>query len=230
MNENGSHPGRPRERRVDDALLQAGLEVFLEHGYHRASLAEIARRARVGTPAIYRRWPHKADMAIDVVTRENRPEPIPDSGSIRADLAAFVRFRLELWRTPLFHQIILPMHLEAVADPKVSEKIRTAFLGYRQPLGDRIRRSIESGELRRDTEPHRLLDVLMGTIAMPSLFSQELPEPAEAQAIVDQVLEGFAGPGIRRRASHPAARRTVAASGRLRRSSPAAKGAAKRRS
>jgi AcrR family transcriptional regulator len=204
--------------------------VFLKKGYHRASLAEIARRARVGTPAIYRRWPNKVDMAIDVVTRESRPEPIPDTGSIRADLAEFLRLRLISFRTPLFKQLMLPMIFEATSDTALSERIRIAFVGYREPLTERIQRSIDSGELRQDTEPHRLLDLLMGTVSMPSLFSQELPEPDEAEAIVDQVLGGFAGPGKRTRTHRPAARRTVTASGRRPRPAAAGKGKSKRRS
>src|ERR1700720_3182480 len=60
-------PGRPRDPRLNHALLEAGLAVFLESGYGAASLSEIARRAGVGTPAIYRRWPTKTDLAIAII-------------------------------------------------------------------------------------------------------------------------------------------------------------------
>src|SRR5260370_17540523 len=108
MGEPGRKPGRPRDSRLDKALLEAGLAVFLESGYSGASLAEIARRAGVGTPAIYRRWPAKADMAIDIVEHVSEPEATPGTGCIRRDLAAFMKLRLRTWTTPLFLTVLLP--------------------------------------------------------------------------------------------------------------------------
>jgi AcrR family transcriptional regulator len=186
-----THPGRPRDTRLDEAITSSALEVFLELGYHGASLSEVARRAGVGTPAIYRRWATKAAMAIDVVVREQKEEPIPDTGSIRDDLVEFMRLRIRTYSTPLFHQVMLPVMLEAAAQPSLKNEISERFLDYRKPLLSRIRGAVDSGELRADTDPHRLLDVLMGTIAMPLLFSQPLPAESEAEAIVDQVLGGF---------------------------------------
>jgi hypothetical protein len=126
---------------------------------------------------------------------QSRPDPIPDTGSIGDDLAEFVRIRLESWGKPLFHQIVLPLILEAVSDSRLAYKVSATFLNYREALAERIGRSIAAGELREDTDPHRLLDVLMGTIAMPLLFSVELPPVSDARIIVEQVLDGFAGKG-----------------------------------
>jgi AcrR family transcriptional regulator len=184
--------GRPRDPRLDDALLEAARDVFLERGYQHASLSEVARRAGVGTPAIYRRWRTKADIAIDIVEHESRPDPIPDSGSIRDDLVSFLELRLRTWSTPLFTQIVAPVVLEASADPQTKHQIRERFIEYREPnVEARIHKAITSGDLRDDTDPGRLVDLLMGTITMPLLFAQDLPHESEAQVIVDQVLEGF---------------------------------------
>src|SRR6476660_6791358 len=124
MSQEARLPGRPRDPRLDDALLEAGLEVIIERGYHAATLSEIARRARVGTPAIYRRWPTKAHLAIDIVVRENKPEPIPDSGSVRDDLVEFMRLRLRTWATPIFRQLLLPVVLEGFAEGSLAEAVR----------------------------------------------------------------------------------------------------------
>jgi hypothetical protein len=74
----------------------------------------------------------------------------------------------------------------------VSAEIGARFQAYRKALEARIGRSIEAGELRADTKPGRLVDLLMGTIAMPILFFQDRPAVDEAETIVDQVLSGFA--------------------------------------
>jgi AcrR family transcriptional regulator len=186
-------PGRPRDPRLDEALLECGLAVILERGYHAATVTEIARRAGVGTPAIYRRWPTKVEFAMDLVVRMSEPEPIPDTGSIRDDLVSFMTLRLRTWMTPFFRRLVFPALLEGQTEGKLAAQMRERFIEYRVALGARIRRSVQSGELRSDTNPDRLIDLLMGTIAMPMLFFQDVPAVGDAQSIVDQVLSGYSG-------------------------------------
>ena len=185
--------GRPRDPHVDEVLFKAAYEVFLERGYQHASLSEVARKAGVGTPAIYRRWPTKAALAIDIVERESGPEPIPDTGSIRRDLARFFRMRLQTWGRPLSHQVVLPLVLEAQADSELGRQIRRRFLGYRQSgVEARLQKAIKTGELRADTNPARLADMLNGPITIALLFGQELPHESEARYLVNKLLDGFA--------------------------------------
>ena len=195
MSQDARPPGRPRDPRLDDALLDAGLEVIMERGYHAATLTEIARRAGVGTPAIYRRWPTKAKLAIEIVVRVSEPEPIPDTGSIRDDLVAFVALRLRTWSTPFFRKLVFPVLMEGTAEESLGVNVANRFVEYRKALAARILRSVQTGELRAGTDPNRLLDLLMGTVAMPLLFFQDVPAMSQAESIVDQVLSGFAVPG-----------------------------------
>jgi AcrR family transcriptional regulator len=167
---------------------------MLERGYHAATVTEIARRAGVGTPAIYRRWPTKVEFAMDLMVRVSEPEPIPETGSIRDDLVSFMALRLRTWSAPLFRQLVFPALLQAQAEGTLAKQMGERFSQYRQALGARIRRSVESGELRSDTDPDRLIDLLMGTITMPMLFVQDAPTPADAPSIVDQVLSGYSAP------------------------------------
>jgi AcrR family transcriptional regulator len=166
--------------------------VILERGYHGATVTEIARRAGVGTPAIYRRWPTKVDFAVDLIVRLSEPEPIPNTGSIRDDLVSFMALRLRTWSGPLFRQLLFPALLEGQSKGTLAMQIGGRFIQYRQEaLQARIRRSVESGELRADTNPDRLVDLLMGTIVMPMLFFQDMPSVEDAASIVDQVLSGY---------------------------------------
>ena len=194
MAEPRPRPGRPRDPRLDDAILEAGLAAFLESGYGATSLTEIARRAGVGTPAIYRRWPTKADLAMAIVEHVAEPEPIPDTGSIRDDLVAFMALRLRTWTRPLFRRLVFPTLMQGTAEGSIAAEIGTRFQEHRKALEARIGRSVEAGELRPGTDPSRLVDLLMGTIAMPILFFQEPPAVDDAAAIVDQVLAGFGMP------------------------------------
>jgi AcrR family transcriptional regulator len=168
------------------------LEVMLERGYHGATFTEIARRAGLGTPAIYRRWPTKAALAIDIIERESGAEPIPDTGSLRNDLVEFMRFRLRTMTTPFFRQVVLPLLLASQANKELGDVFGTRFSEYRIPLVKRLRRSIEARELREEVDPNRVIDLLMGTVALPLLFGQEMPPESDAESIVDLAFTGLA--------------------------------------
>ena len=48
-------------------MLAATRELLVEEGYQATTIVAIARRAGVGTPAIYRRWPRREAIIEDAV-------------------------------------------------------------------------------------------------------------------------------------------------------------------
>ena len=210
MNQLKRLPGRPRDTRLDEALLDAAAEVFLVHGYERATFSAIARRAAVSTPAIYRRWPTKADMAFAVAKRSARADAVPDTGSIRRDLGVYVRRRWREYRAPLLQRVLFPLAVKALSDRRLQQRVSALFKEYRSPsIKARVSRAIATGELRSDTDPDLLAYLLIGAFVIPALFSQDLPRPSDAQKVVDHVLDGF---GSARGRPHRSGRSTRIAS------------------
>ncbi|MFM1729026.1 helix-turn-helix domain-containing protein [Prescottella soli] len=62
---------------VDDQILDATRSCVLDFGLRRTTLAEVARRAGVSRPTVYRRWPDTRAVVADLLTREIRIA-IPD--------------------------------------------------------------------------------------------------------------------------------------------------------
>lgn len=56
-------------RSVDERILDATASCVVDFGVERVTLAEIARRAGVSRPTIYRRWPDTNAVLADVLTR-----------------------------------------------------------------------------------------------------------------------------------------------------------------
>src|ERR687894_515882 len=56
--------GRPRNRHIDTAVLDATLAVLNEVGYTALSLEDVARRAATTRPAIYRRWSGRPRLVL----------------------------------------------------------------------------------------------------------------------------------------------------------------------
>jgi AcrR family transcriptional regulator len=59
--------GRPRSPVVDQAILSAALELFIEHGVAGASIEKIAKRAGVGKTSIYRRWSSREALLAQAI-------------------------------------------------------------------------------------------------------------------------------------------------------------------
>lgn len=55
---------------VEDQVLDASRACILEYGVRRTTLAEIARRAQVSRPTVYRRWADTRAVVSSLLTRE----------------------------------------------------------------------------------------------------------------------------------------------------------------
>ena len=63
-----------------EAILDAAVVEFEQHGFRRVALDDVARRAKISRTTIYRRFGNKDDLIAAVVERENV--------SLFADIAA----------------------------------------------------------------------------------------------------------------------------------------------
>ena len=59
--------GRPRDPALDTVILTAALELFIAHGIAGMSIEQVAKRAGVGKPTIYRRWSTKERLVADAI-------------------------------------------------------------------------------------------------------------------------------------------------------------------
>src|SRR5690242_12376532 len=83
--------GRPRDPRIDGAVLRATIELLAETGYPGLLVSAIAERAGTSKPAIYRRWPSKAHLVHEAVFPIGAGTAIPDQGSTPQGLREMVR-------------------------------------------------------------------------------------------------------------------------------------------
>jgi AcrR family transcriptional regulator len=84
---------RRRGAALEDALLTAAWDELTSAGFGRFTMEAVAERARTSTPVLYRRWPDRWDLAVAAVRHygERNPVAIPDTGSLRGDLIAYLR-------------------------------------------------------------------------------------------------------------------------------------------
>lgn len=97
------------KRNVEDDILDAARACVEAFGVRRTTLTDVARRAGVSRPTVYRRWPDVTALVADLLTRELRQilvaEEVGPGGteSIRAQL---VRHAARVARAMLAHPLV----------------------------------------------------------------------------------------------------------------------------
>jgi AcrR family transcriptional regulator len=134
-------PGRPRDTRIDEAVLAATRELLLELGWAGLSLTAIADRAGTTRPALYRRWPslahlvHEAAFPADLALSRAASGAAPDVRSLVAgSLAAFSH--------PVARAAAPGLVTAITADPSLHRALLLRFSdalgGIEQPLLDLV--------------------------------------------------------------------------------------------
>ena len=185
--------GRPRDPRIDRAVSQAAIEVFRERGYPDASLIEIARRAKVGTPALYRRWRSKSALALDLVAGAV-VIGVPDTGDIRRDLTDFIRNRIRTFADPLYLHVLLALTTIAVINPELRAAGIAVFNDAQRPMLERLERARNRGELPAEVDCNLVLNLAVGAVTTPLIYTGQSRPVADAEVIVSAVLDGLGRP------------------------------------
>lgn len=156
--------GRPRRADADGAILSATLELLAEVGVAGLSMDLLAQRAGVGKATIYRRWDSKEALILDALRTMTTPLPVPDEGSLRADLHAYMDAVIEHF-SPGRGSDVLPHLIEASCYDAQLRASLDDYLRERQSTTRLLlRRGIERGELAADADVDLLTDVIMAPL------------------------------------------------------------------
>lgn len=162
-----TRPGRPRSERARRAILDAALELMLEHGPGATSMESIARRAGASKATIYRWWPSKELLAVEALLAEwdQDGEPEPDTGSLAGDLRALLLPWVARLQTRPYARVIAGLLAQAQSDEKLARQYRASFVEHRRERARAaLTRAMERGEVALDVDVEAALDMLYGPI------------------------------------------------------------------
>jgi AcrR family transcriptional regulator len=180
--------GRPLDENVDAAILETAWRLLLEDGYARMSIARVAEEARVGRPAIYRRYRDKAELVGAVLAdKQSRTQPI-DTGSARGDLVAHLEFARRRFAVELAGTMIV----EGRKHPELLEGFRRGMLRPRMAaIVDALERGKARGEIRPDLDSELAVHALMGAF-MFHRIAEGQPKKGWPEHVVDTLWPAFA--------------------------------------
>jgi AcrR family transcriptional regulator len=195
-------PGRGPKVRA--AVLAATLAELADTGYAALTIEHIARRAGVHKTTIYRRWADRESLVADVLGERIALDfPIPDTGSVEADLHQLAQAFVAWVSSPTGRMIFAAVYSDAARIPGLSDVRRELFEYGPRRAAVVIERAIDRGELPAGTDPAAVLRALIAPVYFRLTVTGEPAGPAAAdQAAQIALAAGRAGVFVAR----PAAR------------------------
>jgi len=173
----GGRKGRPRNPGVDQAILRAALELFVEHGVAGASIEKIARRAGVAKTSVYRRWPSREALLAQAVEAARNATGYTVDLVDRTAPPDFVKLLVEACEVvgrPEIRKLMARL-IGSIPDyPKLIEVYReTYYLPRREAFGRALKRLRAAGLLRQDIDLEAVAEMIIGAV----MYHLVMPAP-----------------------------------------------------
>jgi AcrR family transcriptional regulator len=186
-----ARPGSPsRGSAREQAILDAAMELVVEIGYDRITMDAVSARAQASKATMYRRWPGKAELIAEGLRRrcEGEAACLPDTGSLRGDLAAAVAQMAEGLagdQGALFLGL-----LEAVRDDEVLRGLfqQQATRRSGEVSATVLGRAAGRGEALRAVDGPLVIQVAFAQMLMTTLMTGMPPVAAAQRCLVDDIL------------------------------------------
>jgi AcrR family transcriptional regulator len=175
---------------VTAAIRLAVFAELAERGFAALSMESVARRAAVGKTALYRRWSNKQQMIGELVSEVAIHElDMPDTGTLRGDVSAFLRAMAAVLAHPMVSAIVPDLLGEANRNPGLAETLlRTVRDPRRERAAAVIHRGIERGELNPDIDVELALDLLAGPLYWRTAIIRSPLSPSQLDQLCEAVL------------------------------------------
>ena len=178
--------GRPRDPKVDRAILETAQRLLTTGEYLWLSVDEIADAAGVTKPTLYRRFASKEELAMAAINAWRAPRAAQaGSGDLRADLVAELhdlRTVSTRYGGMLMTGAVL---LEEHHRPELLRRFREGVVRARR---ERVRRilvaAVDRGEVRADADLDAVVTLLIG-----HWYATYIGEPAIADNWAERAVD-----------------------------------------
>jgi AcrR family transcriptional regulator len=181
-----------RRGAAKERALAAATRILMREGYARLTMERVALDSGVAKTTLYRRWPTKAalcmELYLDVAGRELID---PDTGEIARDLKTIAEKVVRLQTQTVAGPAFIGLIAEAQINPETRPAFLAEFADRRRSITRAIlRRAIERGQIHSDADIDLVIDALGGAITFRLLQGHAPISRDFTHSLVDLVLSG----------------------------------------
>ncbi|MBI3213666.1 MAG: TetR/AcrR family transcriptional regulator [Mycobacterium sp.] len=167
--------GRPRDPRIDAAILTATADLLVEIGYANLTMAAIAERAGTTKTALYRRWTGKAELVHEAAFPAAPTALTGPSGDIAADVHAMLAAARDVFTSPVVRAALPGLIADMAADVDLNARVMGRSTALFDIVRLRIVEAVRNGEVHPDVDPDRLVELIGGVTLLRLLLAPEVP-------------------------------------------------------
>jgi AcrR family transcriptional regulator len=184
--------GRPRSDRAHREITRAFRELLIEQGFDKVRMEHVASRAGVSKATIYRHWPSKQLLALEILLELGTPHlAVPDVGDTRIELLATVLGPMRALTETDYGPVTRELLSEIARNAALGDPFRaTVVQARRDEVARVVARGVRRGDLRPDVDPGVATEMLVGPVYWRLMFGGALDSDF-AEHIVDEVLQGW---------------------------------------
>jgi AcrR family transcriptional regulator len=175
--------GRPRDPRIDAAILAATADLLVQIGYSNLTMAAIAERAGTTKTALYRRWSSKAELVHEAAFPTAPTVLDTPEGDIVADVRAMIASARDVFTSPVVRAGLPGLIADIEADAELNARVMSRFGDVFGAVRDRLEHAIARGEVHAEVNPERLIEIIGGATLLRMLL---VPNAELDDAWVDQ--------------------------------------------
>lgn len=183
----------PRSRRSPAkhrAILAAAADAVVADGYNATTIEQIAAAAGVGKQTIYRWWPSKPALFVEVYN-DLVPQDVlqADTGDVFADLEGLLAGLFAIYRRTPAARVLAGLIAEAQHDPAAADAVRGGLvIGRRGLLTEPLRRGVDTGQLAADFDVAWASDAITALIWHRLLCGRTPLTDTDARDLVARLL------------------------------------------
>jgi AcrR family transcriptional regulator len=172
-------------------VRRAAADLLLADGPNALTIDAVARRSGVAKTTIYRRWDNARELLVDTLATTLRPQPTPNTGSLRGDLEEFFQTDASERELDELAQRLAGLLYSAINDPSTNEVLGDLVVAYTTPM----RTIVELAQGRGEVDPELDLDVAVELIQGPFLFGflvrRRTYSPDDLATLLDHIVAGL---------------------------------------
>ena len=177
--------GRPRNQKTHCAILDAARALLRRDGETRFSIEQVASAAGVSKTSIYRRWPTKGALLVDLYMEGFSDVVRQDARSLRSEIKRYLLATVERLKDPLWRRILCSLMAEGQYDSVTSDMLRDRVVAPRRAAGlALLKRAVATKQIPDNLDHDLILDLLFGPLWYRVLFAHG---PIDAD-FVDRLL------------------------------------------
>src|SRR5882757_4754057 len=184
--------GRPRDTRIDDAVLRATVELLEEIGYSRLTIPLVAARAGSTPPAVYRRFPTKIELVYEAVFPNLPSAESQVADDVESGVRALIRASIALFSRPAVHTAISGLMAEMPSEPGLSARLLSRLQDNTYVLLQQfLDKAAAEGRAAGGVDARLFLDMIGGTVMM-SLANERNLDDAWVDQTTALIVNGLA--------------------------------------